>query len=40
MWITVVSVLAAFDISRAKDEQGHEIVPAEEYSYGFFWCVL
>ena len=40
LWITVASVLAALDISRAKDDKGREIIPAEEYSYGFMWCVF
>ena len=37
LWITVASVLAVFDIHRARDERGHERVPAGEYSYGFMW---
>lgn len=35
MWLAVASVLAAFDISRVKDDSGNEITPKEEYEYGF-----
>ncbi|KAI0076598.1 cytochrome P450 [Panus rudis PR-1116 ss-1] len=33
-WINVVTILAAFEISRAVDENGKEIVPKEEYEPG------
>ncbi|EKM54962.1 uncharacterized protein PHACADRAFT_255217 [Phanerochaete carnosa HHB-10118-sp] len=35
LWITIASVVAAFDIVKAKDEAGREIVPPGEYHYGF-----
>ena len=38
LWITVASVLAVFDILRARDEQGREIIPTEDYFHGFIWC--
>ena len=39
MWITIVSVLAMFDIERAKDADGKDIVPSEAYCDGFIRCV-
>jgi hypothetical protein len=33
-WLAIVSILAAFDISRALDEHGKEIVPEEIYESG------
>jgi cytochrome P450 len=39
MWFTIVSVLAAFDVMRAKDEHGAEITPTGEYIMGFLWYV-
>lgn len=34
LWIVAVSVLAAFDITRAVDEHGQEIMPDLEYATG------
>ena len=33
LWITVASVLAVFDILSAKNEQGCEIIPTEDFSW-------
>lgn len=35
LWLAVASVLAAFTISKAKDEEGNEITPEAENVYGF-----
>ncbi|KAF7350121.1 Cytochrome P450 [Mycena venus] len=35
LWITVSSVLAAFDITKAVDEDGREIEPSYEFDSGF-----
>lgn len=46
MWIVIASLLAAFDIERAYDEQGNEIIPEVELTNGLtshpkpFRCVL
>ena len=32
LWIALVTILAAFDVKRAKDEYGHEIVPEIKFS--------
>ena len=37
LWIAMASVLAVFDIARAKDEQGREIVPTGDIDAGFVW---
>jgi len=34
IWITVATVLATFEISRAKDDDGKEIIPKIEFSTG------
>jgi cytochrome P450 len=34
MWITIASVLAAFDISPVKDADGVSLIPKEEYTAG------
>lgn len=35
LWITVASILATFDITKATDEHGKEIEPSYEYDSGF-----
>ncbi|GJE99705.1 cytochrome P450 [Phanerochaete sordida] len=35
LWITVASVLAAFDVGRVEDEKGEEVIPTGEYECGF-----
>ena len=35
LWITIASVLAAFEIYKAKDSNGNDMIPNEEYSAGF-----
>ena len=35
LWITVASVLATFDILRAQDANGEDVVPPETYTHGF-----
>ena len=37
MWITIASILAVFDIVKAKDEEGKEITPSGEYLEDFLW---
>lgn len=39
MWFNIASVLAAFNLSKAKDEHGAEITPSGEYIMGFLWYV-
>ena len=40
LWITIASLIATFDVSKARDEQGNEITPTAEYEPGsFLWCV-
>ena len=34
VWITVASLIAAFDIRKAVDENGEVIVPTQEYTSG------
>ncbi len=34
IWIVVATILAKFDISPAKDEEGKEILPRLEFSTG------
>ncbi|TFY78585.1 hypothetical protein EWM64_g5427 [Hericium alpestre] len=34
MWITIASILATFNISKAKDENGNEIEPVDSYTSG------
>ncbi|EJD47037.1 cytochrome P450 [Auricularia subglabra TFB-10046 SS5] len=34
IWLMIASILASFDISKRKDDQGHEITPTVEYSGG------
>jgi hypothetical protein len=40
VWISVVSILATFDISKSVDEKGVPIEPSGEYTLGLFWWVL
>nr|BAL05116.1 cytochrome P450 [Phanerodontia chrysosporium] len=35
LWLTIAGILAVFRIERARDEQGHEIVPAGDFSPRF-----
>ena len=35
MWIAVASVLATFEVSKAKDADGNELTPNEEYTDEF-----
>jgi hypothetical protein len=35
LWITVASVLATFDITKALDVNGREIEPSYEFDSGF-----
>lgn len=37
IWLTIASVLSAFDIVKATDETGAEIEPICEYSSGLLW---
>ena len=39
LWIAIASILATFNISKARDEEGNEIEPADEYTSGFISCV-
>ncbi|KAK7049828.1 hypothetical protein VNI00_005258 [Paramarasmius palmivorus] len=39
IWITIASILACFDISKAVDESGVPIEPSGEYTSGMLWCV-
>ena len=34
IWIVVATILAKFDISPAKDEEGKDILPKQEFSTG------
>jgi hypothetical protein len=38
-WSAVVHLLAAFRITKAKDEAGKEIEVKEEFTSGVVWCV-
>lgn len=40
MWLTVASVLAAFKVEMAADQNGDPITPTGQYSRGFVRCVL
>ena len=40
VWLAIVSVLSTFDISKAVDEDGNEIVPAGEFIDGLIMWVL
>lgn len=37
LWLTMVSVLAVFDISPSKNEKGDSMMPTGEYDHGFVW---
>ena len=37
IWITIVRVLALFEIHKAVDDDGKEITPDGEYHRGFLW---
>ena len=39
IWISVASILAVFDISKAVDERGNVIEPVHDYVSGVIWCV-
>jgi hypothetical protein len=39
LWSAVVHLLAAFRITKAKDEVGKEIEVKEEFTTGVVWCV-
>lgn len=39
LWIAVASILAAFDISQVRDEQGNEITPEVKLQPGAIWLV-
>lgn len=38
MFITIVMLVAAFDIAKAQDELGHDIEPVREYKPGIVRC--
>ncbi len=40
LWISVASILATFNIEKAKDEQGRDIEPGIQWIPGFSRCVL
>lgn len=35
LWLTMASVIAVFDVEKAKDEHGVPITPNGEYAHGF-----
>ena len=35
MWITIASMLAVFNIEKAKDVNGEDITPPESFAQGF-----
>lgn len=37
VWLGIVSILSRFEISKAVDEKGREIVPEVEYTPGLIW---
>lgn len=39
IWIAMVSILAVFDMNKAKDEFGREIDVVPEYTPGVIMCV-
>lgn len=39
MWFNIVSILAAFNLTKAKGKDGAEITPSGEYIMGFLWYV-
>jgi hypothetical protein len=39
LWSAVVHLLAAFRMTKAKDEAGKEIEVKEEFTTGVVWCV-
>ena len=39
LWIAIASILATFNISKARDEEGNETEPTDEYTSGFISCV-
>lgn len=39
LWITMATVLAAFDVGKAKDTDGKDATPAAECIPGFMWCM-
>jgi hypothetical protein len=40
LWITAVSILATFNISKSVDENGVPIEISGEYTSGLVWSVL
>jgi hypothetical protein len=40
IWITVASLLAAFEVVKAVDREGRVIEPSGEYSSGMLWYVV
>jgi Na+-driven multidrug efflux pump len=40
IWITVASLIAAFDITKAVDENGETIELSHEYSHILLWWVV
>ena len=39
LWLTIAGILTVFRIERARNEQGHEVVPTGEFSPRFIRCV-
>lgn len=39
VWITIASMIAAFDITKPVDENGQVIEPSQEYISELVWCV-
>lgn len=39
IWLAVATVLACFDISPARDETGHDIIPSTDVRSGLLRCV-
>lgn len=40
LWLSMASLLAVFNIRKAKDSAGNDITPEAEYHYGFTWYAL
>ena len=39
LWISIISILATYDIQTTRDGNGQEIIPSEAYCDGFVRCV-
>lgn len=39
MWLTIASLLAVFEITKAKDERGEPITPKDDILCGLLWYV-